>query len=267
MKTLVFKRWALGLCFGLLSTVAVNAQQSGDFQGSAQKGDKSSDPRNRAKIHTELGSLYFQDGNMAVALDELRIALDADSSYYPAYSVRGLVHAYLKEYGKADSDFQRAMSYAPNDADVNNNYGWYLCETGKERQSISYFLTALKNPLYETPDRAYTNAGTCALRAGDQEGAERYLLQAVRLSRDGAPQARVQLAKLYFQRGVMEESRRYINEAMKMMEPPSVDLLWLALRVERKLGNKAGEGDYAALLRLRYPGSQEYAAFLKGNFE
>ena len=75
------------------------------------------------------------------------------------------------------------------------------------------------------------------------------------------------LAKLYFQRGVMEESRRYINEAMKMMEPPSVDLLWLALRVERKLGNKAGEGDYAALLRLRYPGSQEYGAFLKGNFE
>jgi type IV pilus assembly protein PilF len=100
-----------------------------------------------------------------------------------------------------------------------------------------------------------------------QEGAERYLLQAVRLSRDGAPQARVQLAKLYFQRGVMEESRRYINEAMKMMEPASVDLLWLGLRVERKLGNKAGEGSYAALLRLRYPGSPEYAAFLQGNFE
>jgi type IV pilus assembly protein PilF len=78
------------------------------------------------------------------------------------------------------------------------------------------------------------------LAAGDQEGAERYLLQAVRLSRDGAPQARVQLAKLYFQRGVMEESRRYINEAMKMMEPASVDLLWLGLRVERKMGNKAG---------------------------
>jgi type IV pilus assembly protein PilF len=170
LKTLVFKRWALGLCFGLLGAVTVNAQQGGDFQGNSQKSEKSSDPRNRAKIHTELGALYFQDGNMAVALDELRIALDADSSYYQAYSVRGLVYAYLKEFARADDDFQRAMSYAPNDPDVNNNYGWYLCETGKARQSISYFLTALKNPLYETPDRAYTNAGTCALRAGDPGG-------------------------------------------------------------------------------------------------
>jgi type IV pilus assembly protein PilF len=267
LKTIAIRQLALGLCIALFGSVAVHAQGLTEFQGMGQKGDKSSDPRNRAKIHTELGALYFQDGNMAVAIDELRIALDADSSYYPAYSVRGLVHAYLKEYAKADEDFQRAMSYAPNDADVNNNYGWYLCQTGKERQSISYFLTALKNPLYETPDRAYTNAGTCALKAGDLEGAERYLTQAVRLARDGAPQARVQLAKLYYQRGLLEESRRYVNEAMKMMEPPSVDALWLGLRIERKMGNKALEGNYAAILRLRYPTSPEYAAFLKGNFE
>lgn len=267
MKTLTLKQWALGCCIGLMGIVTVNAQQINEFQGMGQKGDKSTDPRNRAKIHTELGALYFQDGNMGVAIEELRIALDADSGYYPAYSVRGLVHAYLKEYTKAEEDFQRAISFAPNDPDVNNNYGWYLCETGKERQSISYFLTALKNPLYQTPGRAYTNAGTCALRAGDQEGAERYLTQALRISSDGAPQARVQLAKLHYQRGQIDQSRRYVSEAMKMMEPPSVDALWLGLRIERKMGNKVVEGDYAALLRLRYPNSPEYAAFLKGNFE
>ena len=37
--------------------------------------------------------------------------------------------------------------------------------------------------------------------------------------------------------------------------------------IERKMGNKALEGNYAAILRLRYPTSPEYAAFLKGNFE
>lgn len=267
MKAMALKQFLLGFCIALFGVVTVNAQGFTEFQGMTPKGEKSTDPRNRAKIHTELGSMYFQDGNMSVALDELRIALEADSSYFPAYSVRGLVHAYLKEYAKADDDFKRAMSYAPNDADVNNNYGWYLCETGREAQSINYFMTALKNPLYQTPDRAYTNAGTCALRAGDLEGAERYLLQSLRLSRDGAPQARVQLAKLYYQRGFLEESRRYVNEAMKMLEPPPVDALWLGLRIEKKLGNKAAEGNYAALLRLRYPTSPEYAAFLKGDFQ
>lgn len=267
MKAIVLKQLALGFCIALFGIVTVNAQGLSEFQGTIPKGEKKTDPRNRAKIHTELGALYFQDGNMPVAIEELRIALEADSTYYPAYSVRGLVHAYLKEYSKADDDFRQALNFAPNDADVNNNYGWYLCETGKARASISHFLTAIKNPLYQTPERAYTNVGTCAMRAGDQDAAERYLLQALRLSRDGAPEARVQLAKLYYQRGFLEESRRYVNEAMKMMEPPSVDALWIGLRVERKLGNKATEGNYAAILRLRYPTSPEYAAFLKGNFE
>jgi len=46
--------------------------------------------RNSAKIHTELGALYFQDGQLATALEELRIAIAADSSYAPAHNVLGL---------------------------------------------------------------------------------------------------------------------------------------------------------------------------------
>ena len=162
--------------------------------------------------------MYFQNGHMSAALDELGIALSADSGYVQAYSVRGLVYANLKEYGKAENDFQRALSLSPSDPEVNNNYGWYLCDTGKERQSIAYFLQALKNPLYETPDRAYTNAGTCAMKAGDLDGAQNYLLNALRLARDGAPTARLQLAKLFFQRGIYEEARVYLNDVLKMME-------------------------------------------------
>jgi type IV pilus assembly protein PilF len=239
-----------------------------DFNPSATSQSKGvTEPRNRAKIHTELGSMYFQAGNPGVALDELRIALGADANYFPAYSVRGLVYASLKEYGKAEDDFRRALEIAPNDPDVNNNYGWYLCETGKERQSIAYFLNALKSPLYETPDRAYTNAGTCALKAGDLDGAQNYLLKALQLSRDGAMTARLQLAKLFYQRGIFGEARVYLNDALKMMEPPTAEALWLGLRLEHKQGNRAAEGGYASQLRGRYPTSPEYQEFLKGNFE
>lgn len=263
MNVFSLKNRIAGLCLGLLCAFAVQAQS----YNSSTQSQNSSDPRNRAKIHTELGAMYFQAGNPAVALDELQIALNADSSYYPAYSVRGLVQASLREYAKADDDFRRALDIAPNDPEVNNNYGWYLCETGKERQSIAYFLNALKSPLYETPDRAYTNAGTCALKAGDLEGAQGYLLKALQMSRDGAMLARLQLAKLFFQRGIFEESRIYLNDALKMMEPPTAEALWLGLRLERKSGNKSAEGGYAAQLRGRYPSSAEYQEFLKGNFE
>lgn len=260
------KQRIAGICLSALCVFAANAQFSAE-QSPGERSKGASDPRNRARIHTELGAMYFQSGSMSVALDELGIALAADSSYFQAYSIRGLVYGALKEYGKAEDDFRRALNIAPNDPEVNNNYGWYLCETGKERQSIAYFLNALKDPLYETPGRAYTNAGTCALKAGDLDGAQGYLLQALQMSRDGGMAARFQMAKLLYKRGTLEESRVYLNDALKMMEPPSAEALWLGVRIERKLGNRAAEGGYASQLRSRYPTSLEYQEFLKGNFE
>lgn len=251
-----------------LVVIAVVLGLAGIAEAQSDGGSKpNTDPRHRAKLHTELGALYFQGGSYAVALEELGVALNADSSYYPAYSVRGLVHGALKEYSKAEADFQRALSIAPNDPEVNNNYGWYLCDSGKERQSIVYFLNAVKSPLYETPDRAYTNAGACALKAGDFDGAQGYLLKAIQMSSDGAVQARYQLASLLYRRGNLEEARVYFNESVKMVEQVSSEMLWLGLRIEKKLGNRVAEGSYAAQLRSRYPASVEYQEFLKGNFE
>ncbi len=264
MKHAVLKQWIAAVCLGGCCVLPAWAQIY-DAQP-ANRGQSTGDARNRAKIHAELGGMYFQSGHMAAALDELGIAIRADSSFIPAYSVRGLVYTQLKEYGKAEDDFRYALNLAPNDPEVNNNYGWYLCETGKERQSIAYFLQALKNPLYETPERAYTNAGTCALKAGDIQGAESYLLNALRFSRDGGAAPRLQLAQLFYQRGINEEARIYLNEALKLIEPPTPEALWLGVRIERKLGNRAGESGYAAQLRSRYPTSAEYQEFLKGNY-
>ena len=67
------------------------------------------EPRNRAKIHTELASLYYGRGNMAVALEELRIATSADANYAPAYSFYGLVYMELREAKLAQENFERAL--------------------------------------------------------------------------------------------------------------------------------------------------------------
>lgn len=266
MKALLLKKLFVGL--GIVCATSVSAQGQYNFnQAPGDHAPAATDPQNRARVHTELGAAYYQTGAMAVALEHLRVALTADGRYFQAYSVRGLVHTTLKEYAKAEEDFRRALSIAPNDPEVNNNYGWFLCETGKERQSIAYFLNALKSPLYETPERAYTNAGTCALKAGDHEGAQTYLLKAVQMSRDGGATPRFQLALLFYQRNILDESRVYLNEVFKMLDPPTPEALWLGVRLERKLSNRAAESNYASQLRSRYPTSPEYQEFLKGNFE
>lgn len=254
---------SLLVAFGMAHEVSAQQVVVPASQAPATSGD----PRARSRVHTELGSMYFQSGNMAVALEELKIAIAADSNYAPAYMVLALVHAYLKENDEAERVFRRALDLAPNDPEVNNNYGWFLCQTGKERQSISYFLNAVKNPLYSTPDRAYANAGACALKAGDIDGATSYLQTATRLGGDGAMMARVQLATLSYRKGNLEEAKRLAGDLLKVMEPASPDVLWLALRIERKLGNRNAESSFAAQLRSRYPDSPEYQEFLKGNFE
>lgn len=264
--------FVLMLCFGEVAAqpVAPGNYSSGNYnsgQGSSQGQATPTDSRSRAKIHTELGAMYFQAGNMAVALDELRVAQELDSDYAPAYSVRGLVHASLREFDLAEAQFNKALRLTPNDPEVNNNYGWFLCQTGKERQSIAYFLNALKSPLYATPDLAYANAGACALKAGDLEGAEAYLQQAVRMARDGAIVPRTQLATLHYKRGNYQEARILINAVLKDMDLPSAEVLWLALRVEKKLGNRSAESSLAVQLRGRHPNSRENQEFIKGNFE
>ena len=265
MKLHDWKSFLAITCLVTLFSVPALAQER--FQGSGSSGDSQGDPMRRAKLHTELGGLYFSIGNLPVALDELKIAIDASSSYHHAYSVRGLVYTALKEYGKAREDFASALKLAPADPQVNNNYGWFLCESGKPGESVEYFIKALRDPLYDTPDIAYANAGTCALKAGDKENGERYLLQAVQFSRDGAPMARIRLAGLYYSKGFIDEARRYLNEGAKMLEPLPPEALWLGVRIERKLGNRMAEASYGAQLRSRYPSSPEYQEFLKGNFE
>lgn len=271
---LLLRRLAGGLTLVLATalTPALAQYDAASFEQAGQSSNNSgevavSDPRSRAKIHTELGALYFQAGNPSAALEHLTLAMEIDSRFHQASSVRGLVYASLREYAKADADFTRALSRAPDDPEVNNNYGWFLCETGKEAQSIPYFLKALKDPLYETPDRAYTNAGNCALKMGELDQAQGYLLQAVRLSRDGAPAARLALAGIFYRRGIYSEARIYLNEVLRMQEPPAAEALWLGVRLERRLGNASAESGFAAQLRSRYPTSNEYQEFLKGKFE
>jgi type IV pilus assembly protein PilF len=51
------------------------------------------------------------------------------------------------------------------------------------------------------------------------------------------------------------------------MEPPPAEALWLAIRIERRLGNQPAEAAFVSQLRSRYPTSPEYQEFLKGNFQ
>jgi type IV pilus assembly protein PilF len=223
------------------------------------------DPRNRAKLHTELASLYYSNGNMGVALEELRAAATADSSYAPAHGMFGLVYMQLRENQRAEASFDRALRLSPNDADINHNYGWFLCQTGREPASIKHFLHAIRNPLYPTPWRSYAAAGFCTLKVNQVKDAEAFFERALKLEPD-EPGSLLHLGQIRYRQGNIGEARKLVARHNKLVTP-SAESLWLALRIERKLGERVAEQAFANQLRRRYPESPEFQALQRGQFD
>lgn len=223
------------------------------------------DRRTRARLHTELGSLYLQAGNLAVALEELTLAISIDSDYAPAYSARGLAHYETREFELADRDFQRALRLDENDPEIQNNYGWYLCHTAREREAIGHFQRAIRNALYQTPERAYLNAAWCHFKQGELDAAERMAQQVLRFAPENE-QARLRLATISYTRAHIELAREQLAPLLRASET-TPEALWLAVRIERRLGNRQQEARYSSQLRRRFPLAPETEELLKGNFE
>lgn len=222
-------------------------------------------PRERARIHTELAAAYYERGNMAVSLEELRIAIAADSGYAPAYNVLGLVHADLKENEQARASFERALKLSPGDPDINHNYGWFLCQTGQEDQSLRYFQAAVRNPLYATPQKSYVVAATCAMGKSRQTEALDFFERALKFDPAYLP-AIMGLARLKYSIGQLTEARSLLARYNNLIEP-TAESLWLGLRIERRLGNSAIESNLAAQLRRQYPNSVEFQRLIEGSYE
>jgi type IV pilus assembly protein PilF len=236
----------------------------GEAEGGAVIGEKASG-RERARIHTELAGSYYQRGNLGVALSEARIAIAADSGYAPAYNLLGLVYGDLRETSLAEEAFERSLKINPSDPDANHNYAWFLCENKREEESIRYFLLAVRYPLYTTPQKSYTMAATCALRTGNEKDAYEYLERALRLDPNYTP-ALINLAQLKYRRGELDAARTLVARYNKLAEP-TAESLWLAVRIERKLGDSSTTTSYANQLRRRFPGSKEYQDLQKGRFD
>jgi type IV pilus assembly protein PilF len=252
-----FAAWLAGCAGGPAPTEPV--AETGAIKG------EPGDPRNRSKIHTELASLYYGRGNMAVALEELRIAIAPDSNYAPAYSMLGLVYTDLRENVLAQQNFGRALRLAPADPDINHNYGVFLCQTKREGEAVKYFLQAVRNPLYPQPWRSYSAAGVCAMRTNNIKDAEGYFMTALRQEPNDLGSL-LPLADIRYRQGNLEDARRLTARFNKLIEP-TAESLWLALRIERKLGERTAEASFANQLRRRYSGSREYQLLQRGEYD
>jgi type IV pilus assembly protein PilF len=255
---------ALILCLAFVAGCAVQPPAQ-EIKPTADTTGHEADERTRSRLRTELAAGYYARGNLSVALEEVNLALRADPGYGPAHNVAGLIYMALKEDQLAEQNFLQALRINPQDPDANHNYGSFLCQRKRAAEGIKHFMAAVRNPLYQTPERSYLNAGACARGAGDVPGAEDYLRQALKVA-PNYPPALYFLADIAFARGDYLSARTYLVSVTRNMTP-TPEVLWLGVRLERKLGDRNSEESYALQLRKNYPDSPEARALFAGQYE
>lgn len=266
MRSLIFFYAVLALLWGCTTTSPQGDAAHGSVELAVSRQETSDPGRQRAKVHTELGKLYLRNAHHEVALNEARIALESDSSYAPAYSLRGLIYMALRKNDFAEDNFRQALGMARNDPEINNDYGWFLCQNGRAKESIAYFQVAINNRIYNEPGRALANAGRCAVEAKDDAQAERFLSRAVSTDRNSAIAALYWLADIQYRSNRHAEAQRNIKELHGLIEP-TAESAWLGLRIDRKLGDREGEARHTGIMRRKYRESAEYQKLLRGEFD
>lgn len=250
----------------LLSACASNTGSSG--QEEIRTASDRTAVEKRASIRLQLAISYYQDGKDEVALDEVKQAIAINPNSADAYGVRALIYTRMGEFALADDNYQRAIKLAPRNPELANNYGSFLCQNGRPALGMAQFETALKNPAYNSPINALLNAGSCSLRTRNHAEAERYLLDAMRVNPDFAP-TNALLARVYFEKRDYTRAGFFINRLTTVAKLDSLpaDQLWLAVRVNRKIGDRSMEASLVTQLHRRFPTSPELAAYQRGAFD
>lgn len=209
------------------------------------------DPREAARINTELGAEYLAQGQNDRAREKLERALELYPTYAPAHAALGLLFAGMDRRDEARQHYEQALMYETKDSATRNNYAVFLCGSGREEQAMKEFERVLTDLDYRSPEVALTNAGICARKLKNMKLADTYFRKA--LARDVKyAEALDQMALLSYDRGQYLQARGFLQR-LESITPLDSERLILAIRIEEALGDTAAVNRYRTTLRQRFP--------------
>ncbi len=251
----------LSACAGLPAPAPAPAAESRDRITASDESEASK----RARVRMELAAAYFGRGQMETALDQIKLAIVADPNLGEAYNLRGLIYASLGDGQLAEGSFRRALQINSRDADTMQNFGWYLCQQKRYAEANQQFNQALTVPQYRDGARTLLTQGVCHAYAGNLPEAERSLVRSYETD-PGNPATAVNLSEVLYRMGEFERARSFIRRVNNLNDVASAQTLWLAARIEKRMGNQAGLEELGRRLRGKFPDSRETLMFDNGQF-
>lgn len=208
-----------------------------------------------ARLNAQLAVAYLKQNDVVTAQEKIDKALTQNPNDAAVQMSAGLVYERLQELDQADRHFAAALKLDPHNPDMINNYAVFLCRRGHYSQGQKLFEQAARSPSYATPEVAYANAGVCARSAKNLPLAEELFRKAL-AARSNYPDALLQLADLSFERGAALAARGLLDRYF-VVASPTPEALFLAVRVERSLGDAHAADRYRSQLQKEFPDSEQ----------
>jgi type IV pilus assembly protein PilF len=206
-------------------------------------------------LNKQLGTVYLRQGNLALAKEKLERAEKYNPRDPEIHSVLALLYERLDIPKEVDGHYKTAIRLAPDNPQILNNYAVYLCRSGRTDEGVKRFMEAARNPLYRTPELAYSNAGVCLRTAKRFDEAGNAFARALQI-RPNFPEGIFQAVDLKIERGQAAQGREQLDKFLASYEA-TADLLALGVRMSRAQGDRMAEEKYTRRLRVEFAGSEQ----------
>jgi type IV pilus assembly protein PilF len=212
---------------------------------------KNFDELKASKTRVSLGLTYLKNGNFSQAKFNLDKALEfaprsADANFAMAYYYQS-----VSELERAENAYQYAMHLEPENANIANSYGAFLCQNGNYDKAKKYFLKAVNTISYISSAETYENLALCSRSQGQPEDALEYLRSAVN-HQPGRANSMFLLARSLVELQQWREARSILRRYEKLAQT-SPQSLFMAMKIENGTGNVTAAKAYSDMLLKIYP--------------
>jgi len=225
------------------------------LQGCALNSSKKDKGRTAADYHAQLGIGYLQRNRLNLANEYLEKAIKANPRSPTVQHYYALLQERLGKSQLAARSFARAVKQDSDNPELLNNYGSFLCKHGAVSKAESVFIKAASNPLYKTPEFAFTNAAICLKKRGEQPRAATYLQKALALNAD-FPSALFHMADISQQQNKNAKAQAYLYRYNERA-PAAPETLMLCYRIHMALNELASAQQCSSRLLTNFPDSKE----------
>jgi type IV pilus assembly protein PilF len=224
-------------------------------------------PDAAAKNRVSLGLTYLSNGNFSQAKANLDKALNFAPKSADAHFAMAYYYQKVDELALTEEYYLKALKLDPENPNIINSYGAFLCEQGRYEKAKSFFLRAVTSKSYISVAETYENLAICAVDQGKTDEAIGFFELALN-HQPTRGKSLFFLAQLQKEQGNYGEAKKSLWKYDRVSRVSS-ESLWLSYEIAQGLGDTKAALGYGELMKSMFPEHPNTALFKKqmGKFQ